>query len=138
MKAKFAGYNWNNFILFRFRICANSSLASSVHSITSTILIEASEASFTILHSGGKVHLFVCLSVCMYVCVSVCSAIAVTKGTGITIREDLSPLRLQDLQRAIQKYGLKNVWTEDGKIVYIDQGRKYYATNMPLAADVAP
>ena len=28
---------------------------------------EASEASFTILHSGGKVHLFVCLYVCLCV-----------------------------------------------------------------------
>ena len=31
-----------------------------VYSVTPCIIIEA---SFTILHSGGKVHLFVCLSV---------------------------------------------------------------------------
>jgi len=52
------------------------------------------------------------------------------KGTGVTIREDLAPIRLQELQKAIKKYGLKNVWTEDGKIVYINQGKKEYATRI--------
>ena len=52
------------------------------------------------------------------------------KGTGITIREDLTHGRLQELQKAILKYGLRNVWTEDGKIVYLHQGKKVYATSI--------
>lgn len=39
------------------------------------------------------------------------------KHTGITIREDLTKSRLVLLQAAIEKFGLRNVWTEDGNIV---------------------
>lgn len=39
------------------------------------------------------------------------------KGSGITIREDLTRNRLELLQAAIQKFGLSNVWTEDGTVI---------------------
>ena len=38
------------------------------------------------------------------------------KGTGITIREDLTKARYSLLQEAISKYGLSKVWTIDGTI----------------------
>jgi len=39
------------------------------------------------------------------------------KGTNITIREDLTKYRLSVLQKAINIYGVKNVWTFDGQII---------------------
>ena len=38
------------------------------------------------------------------------------KGSGITIREDLTKRRHDLLRKCIEKYGLKNVWTLDGVI----------------------
>lgn len=39
------------------------------------------------------------------------------KGTNITIREDLSAYRLSILKVAIQRFGLKNVWSSQGDII---------------------
>ena len=38
------------------------------------------------------------------------------KGTKVSIREDLTKNRLEDLSAASGKYGLRNVWTRDGII----------------------
>lgn len=43
------------------------------------------------------------------------------KGTGITIREDLTRARHQLLREAITKHGVNNVWTQDG-VVIIKEG----------------
>ena len=43
------------------------------------------------------------------------------KGTGVTIREDLTKERLKLLQECITKYGLNNVWTLDG-VVFVKSG----------------
>ncbi|XP_074026905.1 uncharacterized protein [Leptinotarsa decemlineata] len=45
------------------------------------------------------------------------------KGTGVVIREDLKEARVQLLNDSIEKIGLKNVWTENGKI-YINLNNK--------------
>lgn len=47
------------------------------------------------------------------------------KGTGIVIREDLTSLRVNLLNEAIRIQGLKNVWTEHGKI-YVNKDSKVY------------
>lgn len=39
------------------------------------------------------------------------------KGSGITIREDLTRARYHLLREAINKYGVTNVWTQDGTII---------------------
>lgn len=39
------------------------------------------------------------------------------KGSGITVREDLTMCRYRLLQDAIQKYGFRNVWTIDGAVI---------------------
>lgn len=38
------------------------------------------------------------------------------KGTGVVVREDLTSNRLELLQAAIEKVGLKNAWSDNGKI----------------------
>lgn len=38
------------------------------------------------------------------------------KGSGITIKEDLTKFRYNLLQEAIKKFGGSNVWTSDGRI----------------------
>ncbi|XP_074039059.1 uncharacterized protein [Leptinotarsa decemlineata] len=40
------------------------------------------------------------------------------KGTGIVIKEDLSEARVKQVNVAIEKFGLKNVWTNNGKIYF--------------------
>lgn len=53
------------------------------------------------------------------------------KGTGVTIREDLTSRRLELLRRATALYGVRNAWTFDGRVLYIDQhGKKGVATRM--------
>lgn len=39
------------------------------------------------------------------------------KGSGVTIREDLTKTRYNVLQAAINKYGFQSVWTMDGAII---------------------
>lgn len=43
------------------------------------------------------------------------------KGSGITIREDLTKERFKLLQECIAKYGLSNVWTLDG-VIFVKNG----------------
>ncbi|KAG5878128.1 hypothetical protein JTB14_017217 [Gonioctena quinquepunctata] len=45
------------------------------------------------------------------------------KGTGIIIREDLTKSRVELLDDTISKFGLKQVWTESGKI-YLNTDNK--------------
>ncbi|CAH1173915.1 unnamed protein product [Phaedon cochleariae] len=47
------------------------------------------------------------------------------KGTGVVIREDLTGPRVKQLNTAIEKFGIKNVWTLNGKI-YINKNNKVY------------
>jgi len=51
------------------------------------------------------------------------------KGTGVTIREDLT-FRRQELYRtAVSRYGVKNVWTQDGRVLWVDKdGQRGMAT----------
>lgn len=51
------------------------------------------------------------------------------KGTRKTIREDLTPARLQLLQKAIAKFGVRSVWSRDGIIYIHNGGRKIPVTN---------
>ena len=50
------------------------------------------------------------------------------KGSGITIREDLTRQRHGLLREAITKFGLHNVWTQDGVIVVKDGETKKRVT----------
>lgn len=45
------------------------------------------------------------------------SAKKALKGTGITIREDLTKCRLEVLKRAVKEYSERNVWSSDGVIM---------------------
>ncbi|KAG5872048.1 hypothetical protein JTB14_008340 [Gonioctena quinquepunctata] len=47
------------------------------------------------------------------------------KGTGIIIREDLTKSRVELLNDTISKFGLKQVWTESGKIYLIIDYKLY-------------
>ncbi|PSN38374.1 hypothetical protein C0J52_21482 [Blattella germanica] len=46
------------------------------------------------------------------------------KGSGITVREDLTKRRHSLLKMAITKFGLQNVWTVDGNIIVKDGDNK--------------
>lgn len=39
------------------------------------------------------------------------------KKTGITIREDLTRMRLEVLKKAVERFGQQNVWTTDGVVI---------------------
>jgi len=54
------------------------------------------------------------------------------KGTGITIREDLTLHNVRLLAQAREKYGSRSVWTMDGRIILIDPatGRKTAYQNL--------
>lgn len=47
------------------------------------------------------------------------------KGTGIIIREDLTGPRMELLGMAIEKYGMRNVWTDSGRI-FINKDNKLH------------
>lgn len=51
------------------------------------------------------------------------------KGTGITIREDLTRNRHNLLRDAITKFGVTNVWTQDGVIIAKQGDEKKRITN---------
>lgn len=55
--------------------------------------------------------------------------------TGITVREDLTRERLKVLNVAISKFGLQNVWTQDGRIVVKTEEGKKSVTNMSELID---
>ena len=42
------------------------------------------------------------------------------KGKNISITESLTRYRMSVLNEATEKYGFKNVWTYDGRILYKD------------------
>lgn len=46
------------------------------------------------------------------------------KGSGITVREDLTKVRHALLREAISRFGLHNVWSNDGVIIVKHQGTK--------------
>lgn len=46
------------------------------------------------------------------------------KGSSISIREDLTSLRTKLLQEVIAVHGLKNTWTLDGRINWLDKDNK--------------
>lgn len=47
------------------------------------------------------------------------------RGTGVTVREDLTRARHLLLKECITKYGLTNVWTQDGDIIIKLGDRKH-------------
>lgn len=53
------------------------------------------------------------------------------KGSGITIREDLTTKRAEVLRQAIQQHGPSRVWTVDGRIIWEDGvGNRRSATTL--------
>nr|CAH7735330.1 unnamed protein product [Callosobruchus chinensis] len=44
------------------------------------------------------------------------------KGSGITIREDLTATRMKIVKEKMSIYGNKGVWTNDGKILWLENG----------------
>nr|CAH7760131.1 unnamed protein product [Callosobruchus chinensis] len=44
------------------------------------------------------------------------------KGSGITIREDLTATRMKIVKEKMSIYGNKSVWTNDGKILWLENG----------------
>lgn len=52
------------------------------------------------------------------------------KGTGITIREDMTTRRVKIWKTAVERFGLRNTWTQDGRVLWVDQeGRRGVATS---------
>nr|CAI5831867.1 unnamed protein product [Callosobruchus analis] len=58
------------------------------------------------------------------------------KGTGVVVREDLTSLRAELLRKAIEKIGLRNVWTENGKIFSIFNKKKIIIRNIEDFSDM--
>jgi hypothetical protein len=53
------------------------------------------------------------------------------KGSGVTVREDLTARRMEVYRTAAEKHGVRNTWTLDGRVLWLDsQGRKGVATRM--------
>lgn len=52
------------------------------------------------------------------------------KGTGITFKEDLTVRRLEVLRTAVDKFGVRNTWTVDGKVFWLDKGTRGSATKL--------
>lgn len=53
------------------------------------------------------------------------------KGTGVSIREDLTKTRLELLGHATERFGKERTWTLDGRVMWLDnEGRKGMATNL--------
>jgi hypothetical protein len=52
------------------------------------------------------------------------------KGSGVTIREDLTPKRREVLRKAVDVFGLRNAWSLDGKIFFVKDGRTVQATRL--------
>lgn len=54
------------------------------------------------------------------------------KGTGVSIREDLTKTRQELLSRAAELFGRERTWTLDGRVMWLDdQGKKGMATRFP-------
>jgi hypothetical protein len=54
------------------------------------------------------------------------------KGTGITIREDLTQVRQEMYRRAVAHFGVKNVWTQDGRVLWVDKNGKRGMATRPM------
>lgn len=53
------------------------------------------------------------------------------KGSGFTIKEDLTSRRLEVLQKAASYFGPRNAWTRDGRVLWVDQnGTRGAATRL--------
>lgn len=58
------------------------------------------------------------------------------KGSGITIKEDLTAHRLEVLKKAASIHGPTNTWTRDGRVLWVDRaGNRGAATRL---ADLTP
>ena len=42
------------------------------------------------------------------------------KGKQTSVTESLTKTRMEKLQKAREEHGFRNVWSNDGKILYID------------------
>lgn len=51
------------------------------------------------------------------------------KGTRITIREDLTEERMRLLKIVMERFGRRNVWTQDGKIKWVENDIKFTISN---------
>lgn len=57
------------------------------------------------------------------------------KGSGVTVREDLTARRMEVLRRATATHGVRSTWSQDGRVLWIDKnGKKGVATRL---ADLA-
>ena len=57
------------------------------------------------------------------------------KGTKVSITESLTAHCVAKLKEAKEKFGFKNVWSNDGRMIYKDYGddkAKIYFGNVPL------
>lgn len=53
------------------------------------------------------------------------------KGSGMVLREDLTPRRAEVLRRAVERHGVRKVWTVDGRVVWLDaNGKRTSATSL--------
>jgi hypothetical protein len=52
------------------------------------------------------------------------------RGSGTTVREDLTAQRLHVLRAAVEKYGLHNVWSQDGVVIVLIDGQRLRITSM--------
>lgn len=53
------------------------------------------------------------------------------KGSGVTIREDLTVRRSEVLRTATATHGVRSTWTQDGRVLWIDkEGKKGMATRL--------
>lgn len=52
------------------------------------------------------------------------------KKTGVTIREDLTRMRLEVLRKAVESFGQHNVWTTDGVVIVKVRNTKFRVKNL--------
>lgn len=60
------------------------------------------------------------------------------KGTGIVVKEDLTNTRLKIMNKAIDKLGVKNVWSENGKIFCIYNENVHVIDNEKKFSEIFP
>lgn len=61
------------------------------------------------------------------------------KGSGILLREDLTRRRVALYRQTVNTYGVKNVWTSDGRVMYVgEDGRRSVANLSDLCAAPDP
>ena len=47
------------------------------------------------------------------------------KGSGVSIMESLNEFRMKKLTNARETFSFRNVWTEDGRIFYSENGSQH-------------